>query len=129
MVARGDLGIEIPAKKVFLAQKMLTAKCNIAGSDVANAVLDGADCIMLSGEIAKGKYPIEALSIMHQIIKNLAINTDWREDLFDRIQYAIKCGKKQQVIYDDDLLVNISGAIHGNLFLKFLKLSFIIKLS
>ncbi len=101
MVARGDLGVELAAEEMPLTQKMLIKKANDAGkpvitatqmldsmirnprptraevTDIANSILDGTDAIMLSGETAAGKYPLEAISMMSTIAERIEKSLDY----------------------------------------------------
>jgi len=125
MVARGDLGIEVPPQEVPLLQKRIISVCNAVGmpvitatqmlqsmvdhprptraeaSDVANAILDGTDAVMLSGETAAGKFPVEAVLMMKQIAEiteGAFPHDEWRRQL------------QEEFVVHDDVTEAISEA-------------------
>ena len=142
MIARGDLGVEIPYVEVPSVQKQLTRKCRMLGkrvitatemlesmihnprptraeiSDVANAVYDGTSCIMLSGESAAGKYPVEAVKAMAQIAEYTEKHTDYKhrflsteyvgKDNLDSISHAV-CSMAMDLNAKAIVVCSVSG--------------------
>ncbi len=131
MVARGDLGVEIPVEEVPLVQKQMIRKCNLLGkpvitatqmldsmqrnprptraeaSDVANAILDGTDAIMLSGETAAGKYPVEAVETMARIASRAESALRYRDLFWQRsreLEVSITDSISQAVVHTAEAL-------------------------
>jgi pyruvate kinase len=131
MIARGDLGVEIPIEQIAVAQKYLMNKANLLGkpvitatqmlesmtnnrrptraesTDVANAILDGTDCVMLSGESAMGKYPVDAVKMLAKIaaaIEPHRPSRDVRETLME-------FGEDGDVSLKDLIAISVEAAL------------------
>ena len=134
MIARGDLGVEMPTEKVPVIQKNIINRCRYYGkpvvvatqmlesmiinhaptraeaSDVANAIYDGTDAVMLSAESAMGKYPIESVKIMNLIIES--VEND--KDNFDLEQQHINSSKLGKLVGTTDAITNAAYTIARN---------------
>ena len=134
MIARGDLGVELPTEKVPVIQKNIINRCRDYGkpvvvatqmlesmisnhtptraeaSDVANAIYDGTDAVMLSAESAMGKYPIESVTLMNRIIES--VEND--KNNFDLEQQHINSSKKNTLINTTDAITSAAYTIARN---------------
>jgi pyruvate kinase len=134
MIARGDLGIEIPVEEVPVVQKEIIRKCNMLGvpvitatqmletmqqnprptraeaNDVANAIYDGTDAVMLSGETAAGKYPIEAVRTMKTIARRAENDIDYVDQFIDTLLENESMETNQNIALAAVLTANKIGA-------------------